>query len=626
MAMTREQYEGRIAQLERIARERPGAYKARVAAFALLGYGYLALIVLALLAALAGSLLSVIYLKAMGLKLVVVVAPVVWLVLRSLVVHISPPTGIAVTRKEAPALFERIERLRKAIGAPRFHRVVVNEDFNASVAQVPRLGLFGWHRNHLVLGLPLLRSLHPQQLDAVLAHELGHLAGGHARFSNWLYRLRMIWSQLQEGFHHAGRRGNGMFARFLDWYVPRFNAYSFPLARANEYEADAASARLTSPQVAAEALTAASVVGSYLQERFWPGLHAKADDSPQPAFAPYSQFGSEFATAIAGEDAAAAVKRALAQPTSVDNTHPALADRLCALGATPRLALPQADEAAWHLLGAARENIAERLDRRWQDQVSHDWRKRHDQVQLARARLTELEEASRTRELDADAAIERARLEQLHGSGIDASIAQLRTLLERASDNAVAHYQLGAWLLERNDGEEGQASIKRAIELDIAAAAPGYAALRDFHWRRGEEAAAHDWHRKAVAASEEDEGAREERARLLVTDRLQPAELDTRALAALGAELAHVGGLRDAWIARKRLAIRPQPPLYVLGFRLRRAWWRRRDTLREAAARNAIVKQVSLPGETFIVCVDAPAARRIGVALGEIDGAAIPLH
>jgi hypothetical protein len=123
MAMTREQYMARIAQLERIARERPGTYRARVAAFALLGYGYLVLVVLALLAALVGSLLSVIYLKAMGLKLVVIVAPVVWLVLRSLVVHISPPAGIAVTRKEAPELFERIEHLRKAIGAPRFHRV-----------------------------------------------------------------------------------------------------------------------------------------------------------------------------------------------------------------------------------------------------------------------------------------------------------------------------------------------------------------------------------------------------------------------------------------------------------------------------------------------------------------------
>jgi hypothetical protein len=36
------------------------------------------------------------------------------------------------------------------------HEVLVTPEFNASIAQVPRLGVFGWHRNYLRIGLPLM--------------------------------------------------------------------------------------------------------------------------------------------------------------------------------------------------------------------------------------------------------------------------------------------------------------------------------------------------------------------------------------------------------------------------------------------------------------------------------------
>ena len=41
-------------------------------------------------------------------------------------------------------------------------------------------------------------------------------------------------------------KGSFLFMPFLNWFVPYFSAFSFPLARANEYEADAISVRLTS--------------------------------------------------------------------------------------------------------------------------------------------------------------------------------------------------------------------------------------------------------------------------------------------------------------------------------------------------------------------------------------------
>jgi hypothetical protein len=38
-------------------------------------------------------------------------------------------------------------------------RVGQIDDFNAAVVQAPRLGLFGWYRNYLLIGLPLAKAL-----------------------------------------------------------------------------------------------------------------------------------------------------------------------------------------------------------------------------------------------------------------------------------------------------------------------------------------------------------------------------------------------------------------------------------------------------------------------------------
>jgi len=94
---------------------------------------------------------------------------------------------------EVPELFAMLRGLEDELGAPRFHEVLLVGDNNAAVVQLPRLGVFGWYKNYLLLGLPLMQGLGPEEFKSVLAHELGHLSGGHGRFGNWLYRMRRSW-------------------------------------------------------------------------------------------------------------------------------------------------------------------------------------------------------------------------------------------------------------------------------------------------------------------------------------------------------------------------------------------------------------------------------------------------
>src|SRR5205085_2005423 len=121
-----------------------------------------------------------------------------WVVARVLWVRLTPPEGRMVTRAEAPALHALLDDLRRKLRASGFHRVFITTACNAGVNEVPRLGVFGWPRHYLQLGLPLLESLTVPELRAVLAHEFAHLSARHGRLGGWLYRLRRSWDQIFE--------------------------------------------------------------------------------------------------------------------------------------------------------------------------------------------------------------------------------------------------------------------------------------------------------------------------------------------------------------------------------------------------------------------------------------------
>ena len=594
--MQQEEFEALAARLEREAQRNPGLYKLRVIGLALCGYGYLAGILLVLLALLIGSLASLLVLKGLAVKLIIPIAGFVWLVLKAMWVRISAPQGHELRRKESPALFALVDSLRTRLQSTPFHRILVTDEFNAAVVQVPRLGLLGWHRNYLLIGLPLMKMLTVEQFEAVLAHEFGHLAGGHGRFGNWIYRLRMSWHRLQEALEREQHWGSFVFAPFLRRFIPYFSAYSFPLARANEYEADAASARLTSPAAAAAALTSVNVMGSWIGERYWPGIHAQADQQPAPAFAPYAGLGRDFKGELAEEDCQRWLQAALGDKTSGADTHPSLNDRLAALGQEPRLDLPRPGQGADQLLGPALAAVTATLDQQWQQAIEPSWTRRHRYVQQSRSRLAELDaQLAAGDPLMVDDALQHARLVEEFGAGADAALEELRALQARAPDSAPVCYALGQRLLARDDAA-GVALVEAAMEMDREA-------LRDYHWRIGAQADAQHWHDQLVALSQAEQAVRAERDVVHLSDTFERHGLDDAVLAALQRQLRGLQGLRRVYLVRKRLKLRPEQPLFVLGFVIT-PWWGMFRKKRAAEMQQRILEQVEFPAETMALTVE----------------------
>lgn len=119
----------------------------------------------------------------------------------------------------------------------------------------------------------------------------------------------------------------------LGWYEPYFNAYTFVLARANQYQADRASADLVGADVAAHALKRVNLAGPR-HERFMDGVATRVrDDAEAPADLTL-RWAAEASHTPSAQQARGWLDQALQRLPMPQDTHPSLRDRLQALRST----------------------------------------------------------------------------------------------------------------------------------------------------------------------------------------------------------------------------------------------------------------------------------------------------
>jgi Zn-dependent protease with chaperone function len=599
--MQQAEFESLVVRMERFAEREPHAYRRRVFGLAALGYVYLILVVLALAALTVAAAASILYLKAVALKLSLFVGALLWAVIRALWVKLEPPDGERILRGQAPELFALIDDLRRRLQTPPVHEVLLTADFNAGVTQCPRLGLFGWHRNHLILGLPLMKALSVDQLKSVIAHELGHLSGGHGRAGNHIYRLRLIWARLDTGFEQNPRWGAGLILAFFKWFIPYFNATSFPLARANEYAADAAAVKLTSARTAAQALTSVNVMDYYFEETYWPAIHGRAKDVAKPDFLPYTGFRAAAVGEVPQDDLQRWQTIALARQTSHADTHPALSDRLRKIGARLEFAPPAADEGSDLLLGPALNGLQASFDARWREQINESWQQFYAKTQQDRARLEDFRSSATIAPLEEVPALEMADLEESIGEGPDAALALRQAALARFPDSYLVRFAVARQLLRRAD-ESGVSMMQDVVVNYSPFVLEGAESLRDYFSGRGELEKAGRWQRRYEQRLRKVQAARLERSQWLVSDELQAHGLEPGVVARLVRQFNNTPELRRVYLVRKTLEHFPEEPLYLLGFSCSRMFeWRSRGRTAEAMTR---LHQIEFPGETLLVSIE----------------------
>lgn len=608
--MDNKQFDALVRRLEPEAAASPRAYRWRVLVLALLGYAYIVGVVAVTLALAAASLWGMTHMRGNGAyhlgKLAAALLLLAGIIVRALWVRFDAPGGRRLTRAEAPALFEEAEALRRALDAPRASVVLLTDEYNAAVSQVPRLGILGFPRNYLIVGLPLLEALPADQVRAVLAHEFAHLSGAHGKLGNWIYRVRVTWFQLMQRLNERGPAGVLLFGKFFDWYAPYFGAYSFVLARQHEYEADRLAAQVVGRPLMAQMLVDLDVRQALLSERFWPGLWKGVEGSDAPPADVFDRLATTARAPLADGQARYWLATALKRRTDTDDTHPALRDRLAALVGAPdgtgrlpdgsalRPTLAFQAPAADHYLGASHASIAREISAGWRDAARPVWERRRQELREAREGLAALEAKAAAGPLDLEERWQRANwTEELKGS--EAALPLYRALLAETPDHAPAAFAVGRLLLERGD-EAGIGLIERTMEQDADAILPGCQVVYDFLAREGRLEEADRYREIATARAAMLEEAQHERQYMTTQDTYAPSELTAPDVALIVTQLDQLDGVRRAYLAKKIVKhFADEAPMHVLVIVPDRMRWSLDEEKKQRAVAEAIIAQLELP-------------------------------
>jgi Zn-dependent protease with chaperone function len=558
----REKFDVIVQKIERYAHRNPSYYKFRVFLLALLGYSYIGFVFLLLCAGI-WSLRSWVvstqsnYLMERVDYLILILGIGI---IRLFWVKFQPPSCLELYRQQVPELFAIIDEISKTLKTPRIHHVLLNYEHNAGVLQIPRLGFLGWQRNYLILGLPLLQSLSVEQFRSTIAHELGHLSGNHSRFSGWVYRVRRTWYQLAQAGDFF------LFKYFFKWYEPYFNAYSFALARADEYEADRCSVEICGAQTSAEELINIYIHGYFLRNVFWKQTYEKAIHSTQAPNGIISKLLQALKTNIEIHDAVKWLGLALSETTNNDDTHPCLSERLLAMGytvSTNQLPPRVFESAAEYFFGDTLFSFAAYLDEQWKRELGSYWQRTHIRFQNQRQNLRALEAKAYKYALTPEQAWKRAILtEQFQGK--DAAIPLFELLLTDQPNHPQANYDFGRILLQNYDGR-GITHLKMAIDLDPELVIPSCELLYGFYMRCSQPEPANQYLQIRQQHQNLFKLFQLERQNISHTDKFVAHDLPPIEAQQIFEQLSSYNSISKAYLVRKRTKIFPDKPLYVLG-------------------------------------------------------------
>lgn len=465
--LTGEAFTKRVAKCEQYAAAHPKAYRRRVITMAWLGY-WLVPVIMAVLLALPVFVFWLIFTGDWPLVKKIIYG-VMWglyalgivEMARAFFVPHHPVEGLDVTEEDAPELFTVIEQAREKLNAPKLDRVVLTDDLNAAAAQVPTRSFMAKTTNELIIGLPLLEALERDELQAVIAHELGHFSGAHGHDGFVVGRTKRAWEIALATSQTYGGWTAFVPVSVAKWFVPRFMAYSSALCRDNEFFADRASVEVVGAEAAGRALIRsqlAAVHASDVKDKY---LHEALDSAYAPK-EPLAHLYSDLGNATANSKVRGSLMLALHAESDPMDSHPGLKARLEAIGASCEVPTP-VQQPAIQLLGGFVHTAYERFNAEAHEYIAETWAEAHSDYLKNKDTFEQLNTRAETGKLDLDDALTRAQLSDVTGS----ETLRLRCFSEAVCwypGEARALYAMGMYLAQDHD--------MRAIEfLESAAAA-----------------------------------------------------------------------------------------------------------------------------------------------------------
>jgi Zn-dependent protease with chaperone function len=476
-------------------------------------------------------------------------------------------TELLLTRERVPKLFHLLDKVAKKAGVQLPQEVRLGTEMRAQTLGHARLGLLGWHRHTLVLGLPLLLSLDVKQVASVVAHELGHLGPAHGRFGSWSRCMRVTWARLADEWQLNSVKLTawqflklGPAALLLRCFFPRLNERALLLSRHQAFAADKVARRVSGSQVTVDALVRLKVQGEYLRQCFWPEVLGRASHSPTPNVLPYRAMIQRLSGSKGQRNASTWLAQALLKNASPQDTYPCLRERFAKIKLTARLPKVPKNSAAKLLMGGALDQMVWDMDVSWQHEMTVVWAELHREYLTQHRLERELQTEGERGALHPDDHLLWARAAR-KTQGDAASEALLRLMLIDHEDDINARFELGCLLIGQLDTD---ASAQGAQLLRVLGLTPDHPRALQASIRYGQWLSLNPTHDDTGFWPDEilrnEHRAKQALAALLNFDHehsLMAPDISQRCLRLVREMLLDGGAVRQAYWVSKRVAAFP---------------------------------------------------------------------
>lgn len=289
-----------------------------------------------------------------------------------------PVRGLPLTREMAPGLFDSIKEVRAHFGRPTIEHVVITDQFEIRIESIPKSGVPFRFSNTLVIGLPLLQSLTPDELRCELSRCIGQHSGIIPRMTFFITRSCLLWNQYSDALKNSGNRLLRVLMFYMASYSRLVALVSIPAQRLEEFVADSCAMDYTNEGEVLNTLISASIARMYLESRYWPSVRNMVTRNHGEKIMPFAGVEKVMRKFAAREIRKKWLGYAYHAERRTGDTMPVLKERMEGIGHTKVRSIPiHTVSAADEYFGVFKNRIISIVDKQWCSTTLHQWVKEH---------------------------------------------------------------------------------------------------------------------------------------------------------------------------------------------------------------------------------------------------------
>ncbi|MGD8559336.1 MAG: hypothetical protein PVG89_01295 [Gammaproteobacteria bacterium] len=276
--------------------------------------------------------------------------------------------GIALPPAKAQLIYDKIHEIQQDIQWPPINNVVVTRRFELNIIKTPIRGIPFWSRTTLVIGIPFMQSLSPEQFDCALTRRILQFSKRRNVFYNWLSFLRVTWSLYPDTFGQRAKVGDRISYWFFYLYSRLYRHAALYATQLDELHADAMALNALNDRDLFRTVETARLAHIFLNQHYWPKINelVKRNSIALHNIRPYDHISKSVIQVLQSPRVKDWLKMLSLEKQSQGRHEPPFAERMEFMGYNKTVMVqPFTRTAAMHYFGNDTDRLVQHMNELW---------------------------------------------------------------------------------------------------------------------------------------------------------------------------------------------------------------------------------------------------------------------